>query len=253
VTGYVVSFAMLRRLPALPPITPGAGDGPGSPDDGTASRAPALSEILVGVRYAISRRDLLGSYLADLSAMIFAYPNAMLPFLAVELHAPWSTGLLFAAPSAGALLVSATGGWMPRIRRHGLAIAVSAAFWGLAMAAVGVSPTVYVALFFLAVAGGADECSGIFRDTMWKQSIPDHLRGRMAGIELLSYAAGPPTGQLRSGAIAAVTSPRFSLTSGGLACVAAVAAVLAVLPAFRGYVAPVRAPARAEPAGEPVG
>jgi len=233
VAGYVISFVMLRRLPALPPVPPGT-----DADQG-AERAPALREILVGLRYAISRRDLLGSYLADLSAMIFAYPNAMLPFLAVELHAPWSTGLLFAAPSAGALVVSATSGWMPRIRRHGLAIAVSAASWGLAMAAVGVSPALYAALFFLAVAGGADECSAIFRDAMWKQSIPDHLRGRMAGIELLSYAAGPPTGQLRSGAVAAVTSPRFSLTSGGLACVAAVAAVLAVLPAFRCYIAPV--------------
>ncbi|HTR92689.1 MAG TPA: MFS transporter [Trebonia sp.] len=233
VAGYVISFVMLRRLPALPPVPPGT-----DADQG-AERAPALREILVGLRYAISRRDLLGSYLADLSAMIFAYPNAMLPFLAVELHAPWSTGLLFAAPSAGALVVSATSGWMPRIRRHGLAIAVSAACWGLAMAAVGVSPALYVALFFLAVAGGADECSAIFRDAMWKQSIPDHLRGRMAGIELLSYAAGPPTGQLRSGAVAAVTSPRFSLTSGGLACVATVAAVLAVLPAFRCYIAPV--------------
>jgi hypothetical protein len=90
----------------------------------------------------------------------------------------------------------------------------------------------------LAVAGGSDECSAVFRDTMWKQSIPDHLRGRMAGIELLSYAAGPPAGQLRSGAVAAVTSVRFSLASGGLACVAAVAAVTALLPAFRRYTSP---------------
>ena len=88
------------------------------------------------------------------------------------------------------------------------------------------------------MAGGADECSGVFRDAMWKQSIPDHLRGRMAGIELLSYAAGPPAGQLRSGAVAAVTGPRFSLTSGGLACVAAVGAVLVALPAFRRYTGP---------------
>jgi hypothetical protein len=64
----------------------------------------------------------------------------------------------------------------------------------------------------------------------------------MAGIELLSYAAGPPAGQLRSGTVAAVTSVRFSLTSGGLACVAAVAAVAAVLPAFRAYTAPPAAP-----------
>ena len=106
------------------------------------------------------------------------------------------------------------------------------------MALVGLAPSVWFALAFLAVAGGADECSAVFRDTMWKQSIPDHLRGRLAGIELLSYAAGPPAGQLRSGAVAAVTGPRFSLTSGGLACAAAVVAVYVALPAFRRYTAP---------------
>jgi MFS family permease len=254
--GFAISFVLLSRLPKLPP-TPddpawaggGAADATGQAggaaagepaDDAFAGPAdgPALREILVGVRYAVSRRDLLGSYLADLAAMIFAYPNAMLPFLAAQLHAPWSTGLMFAAPSAGAFAVSATSGWMPRIRRHGLAIALAASGWGLAMALVGLAPDVPVALACLAVAGGADECSAVFRDTMWKQSIPDRLRGRMAGIELLSYAAGPPTGQLRSGAVAAVTSVRFSLFSGGLACVAAVAAVTAVLPAFRHYTSP---------------
>lgn len=106
------------------------------------------------------------------------------------------------------------------------------------MAVAGLAPDVYVALACLAVAGGSDECSAVFRDTMWKQSIPDRLRGRMAGIELLSYAAGPPAGQLRSGAVAAATSVRFSLTSGGLACVAAVIAVTAALPAFRAYASP---------------
>ncbi len=242
--GFAVSFALLGRLPKLSPeAEPGGG-----------SREPALREIAVGLRYAVSRRDLLGSYLADLGAMIFAYPNAMLPFLAAQLHAPWSTGLMFAAPSAGALAVSATSGWMPRIRRHGLAIALSAAGWGVAMALVGLAPDVYVALAWLVLAGGADECSGVFRDAMWKHSIPDHLRGRMAGIELLSYAAGPPAGQLRSGAVAAVSGVRFSLSSGGLACVATVAAVLATLPAFRDYRAPGPASRDAIPgSGTPVG
>jgi MFS family permease len=239
--GFAVSFAMLSRLPKLPPVR-AAREEAEPREPGELADGPALREILVGLRYAVSRRDLLGSYLADLSAMIFAYPNAMLPFLAAQLHAPWSTGLMFAAPSAGAFAVSATSGWMPRVRRHGLAIAFAAAGWGAAMALVGLAPDVYVALACLAVAGGADECSAVFRDTMWKQSIPDHLRGRMAGIELLSYAAGPPAGQLRSGAVAALTSVRFSLTSGGLACVAAVAAVAAALPALRHYTAPAAVP-----------
>jgi MFS family permease len=263
--GFAVSFVMLSRLPPLP-VTADDPDWEdaraGAPDEGPAAAGgdgsaagtfagpadgPALREILVGLRYAVSRPDLLGSYLADLSAMIFAYPNAMLPFLAAQLHAPWSAGLMFAAPSAGAFAVSATSGWMPGIRRHGLAIALAAAGWGASMAVVGLAPDVYVALACLAVAGGADECSAVFRDTMWKQSIPDRLRGRMAGIELLSYAAGPPTGQLRSGAVAAVTSVRFSLVSGGLACVAAVAAVTAVLPAFRRYTSPVPVPGSSVP------
>jgi MFS family permease len=221
-------------VPKLPPAI-GGGD---EDQDLSVSNGPLLRDILIGLRYAVGRKDLLGSYLADLAAMVFAYPNAMLPFLAVILHAPWSTGLMFAAPSAGALAVSATSGWMPRVRRHGLAIALAAGGWGLSMSLVGLAPSVWFALAFLAVAGGADECSAVFRDTMWKQSIPDHLRGRLAGIELLSYAAGPPAGQLRSGAVAAVTGPRFSLTSGGLACVAAVGAVLVALPAFRRYTAP---------------
>jgi MFS family permease len=245
--GYIVSFFMLSRLPALPALPPEVGGGEGGEEGGggeggggqpgAAQPGQALRDILVGVRYAISRKDLLGSYLADLSAMIFAYPNALFPFMAVALHAPWATGLMFAAPSVGAFAVSATSGWMGQIRRHGLAIATGAALWGAAMVGFGLSPDIYVALGFLALAGGADETSAIFRDTLWKQTIPDHLRGRMAGIELLSYAAGPPAGQLRSGVVASLAGLRFSLVSGGIACVAAVGAVCAALPAFSRYVA----------------
>lgn len=234
--GFAVSFAMLSRLPRLPP--PASRGHPGGEENQVIRNGGVLRDIRTSLRYAAGRRDLLGSYLADLCAMVLAYPNAMLPFLAAQLHASWATGLMFAAPSAGALAVSATSGWMPRVRRHGLAIALAAAGWGAAMTLAGLAPDVPLALAWLAVAGGSDECSAVFRDTMWKQSIPDQIRGRMAGIELLSYAAGPPAGQLRSGAVAAVTSVRFSMAAGGVACAAAVAALTLALPAFRRYAAP---------------
>jgi MFS family permease len=239
--GFAVSFWALRRLPALPPER---GDHAGS--------SPVLRQIFDGLRYAVTRKDLLGSYLADLSAMVFAYPNALFPFIAVTLNAPWSAGLMFAAPSVGALLVSATSGWMSRVRRHGLAIAISAATWGAGIAGFGLSPDIVVALACLVVAGGADESSGIFRDTLWNQSIPDRLRGRMAGVELLSYGGGPSLGQLRSGVMASSLGQRLSLVAGGFACVGAVSLVCAALPAFTRYVAaPIPAeatPAAVEPA-----
>jgi MFS family permease len=217
----VVSFGFLTRLRPLP----GASGG----------EHATLRGLTTGLRYAASRRDLLGSYLADLAAMIFAYPNALFPFVAADLHARWATGLMFAAPSAGALGVTVVSGWMGRIRRHGLAIALSAGAWGIMMAGFGLSPDLPAALCCLVAAGAADMISGIFRTTLWNQTIPDALRGRLAGVELLSYGVGPPAGQLRSGVVASLTSVRFSLVSGGLICAGAVAAVCALLPGLVRY------------------
>jgi MFS family permease len=225
--GFAASFTFLTKLDTLP-------------TDTAANRVPVLRDIVAGLRYAVDRRDLLGSYAADLCAMTFAYPNALFPFMAVTLHAPWATGLMFAAPSAGSLLAAVLSGWMSRVRRHGLAIALAAGGWGLAIAGFGLCRWLYPALACLMVAGGADEISGIFRDTLWKQTIPDELRGRLAGVELLSYGVGPPLGQLRSGVTASLTGVRVSLVSGGLICTGAIAIVCAVLPGFTRYKSQVR-------------
>ncbi|HEX3922476.1 MAG TPA: MFS transporter [Streptosporangiaceae bacterium] len=237
---FAISLGFLAWLGPLP--------GPG--------RSPALTRragrrgLLDGLRYARGRPELVGSYLVDLAAMTFAFPNALFPFVAARLHTPWAVGLMFAAPSAGALAASATSGWAGRVHRHGRAIALAAAGWGLAIAGFGLAPDIGAALALLVAAGGADMLSGIFRDTLWNQTIPDALRGRLAGLELLSYGLGPSAGQIRAGAVAGVTSPRISLVSGGLACVAAVALTCAVLPGLVTYDA---RRARPDPAGHPEG
>jgi MFS family permease len=232
---FAVSFGLLVRLRPLPapPASPAGERGP----------APGLRGLLEGLRYARGRPDLLGSYLADLTAMIMAYPNALFPFVAVALHANWAVGLMFAAPSAGAVAVTVMSGWMTRVRRHGLAIAIAAGVWGLAVTAFGLAPDIGVALAALVVAGAADMVSGIFRDTLWNQTIPDALRGRLAGVEMLSYAVGPSAGQLRAGLVASLSTPRIALASGGVACVAAVGVVCLAFPAFTAYASSPAVPA----------
>ena len=235
---FGVSLAVLGRLGPLP--APEAdGDAP----------AGGVRSVLAGIGYARRRPDLIGSYVADLAAMTFAYPNALFPFMAAEWHARWAVGLMFAAPSAGALAISATSGWAGRVRRHGRAIALAAAGWGLAITGFGLAPDIGVALALLFLAGCADMLSGIFRQTLWNQTIPYSMRGRLAGVELLSYGLGPSAGQIRAGAVASISSPRFSLWSGGLMCVVAVALTCAALPGFVAYDAR-RAVAGAAPAGE---
>jgi MFS family permease len=236
---FALSLGFLRWLGPLPAPPTGDGDVP----------SRGLSGLLSGVRYARGRPELVGSYLVDLAAMIFAFPNALFPFMAAGLHAPWAVGLMFAAPSVGALAASATSGWAGRVHRHGRGIALSAAGWGLAIAGFGLAPDVGVALALLVLAGGADMLSGIFRQTLWNLTIPDALRGRLAGIELLSYGFGPSAGQIRAGGVASITSPRFSLWSGGLLCVGAVALICAALPGFIAYRASATPPEGAVPGG----
>jgi MFS family permease len=221
---FVISLVFLRLLGPL--AAPQAdGDAP----------AAGLRGVLAGIRYAARRQELLGSYLADLAAMTFSYPNALFPFLAAALHASWAVGLMFSAPAAGALAASATSGWTGRVHRHGRAIALAAAAWGLAITGLGLAPDIAAALALLVLAGAADMLSGIFRDTLWNQTIPDSLRGRLAGVELLSYGLGPSAGQVRAGAVASLTTPRIALWSGGLMCVGAVAVTCAALPGFVRY------------------
>ncbi|MGW1724626.1 MFS transporter [Streptomyces sp. NPDC002306] len=196
---------------------------------------PSLRSIVEGARYAWSRKELLGTYAVDLAAMFLAMPLAVLPFLADELDARWSLGLMYAAIPAGALLVSLTSGWTARVHRHGRTVVLSAALWGLAIAAAGVVGNVWLVLLFLAVAGGCDMVSGIFRGAMWNQTIPDELRGRLAGIELLSYSVGPTLGQVRAGGVAAWLGVRTSVWSGGLLCAGAVGLLALCLPKLMTY------------------
>ncbi|TJZ56098.1 MFS transporter [Streptomyces piniterrae] len=196
---------------------------------------PSLRGIAEGARYAWSRKELLGTYAIDLTAMLFAFPLAIFPFLADELDAPWALGLMYAALPAGSLLVSLTSGWTSRVHRQGRAVVLAAAAWGLAMAAAGRMHSIWLVLLFLTVAGSCDMISGIFRSAMWNQTIPDELRGRLAGIELLSYSVGPQLGQVRVGGMAALTSVRTSVWAGGVLCFGAVGLLALGLPKLLAY------------------
>ncbi|KUM90214.1 MULTISPECIES: MFS transporter [Streptomyces] len=218
---FAVSVVLVARIAASPASHEAAG--------------PSLKAIAEGARYAWSRKELLGTYAVDLAAMFLAMPLALLPFLADELDARWSLGLMYASVPLGALLVSLMSGWTSRVHRHGRMVVLSAALWGVAIAAAGVMDDVWLVLLFLTVAGGCDMVSGIFRGAMWNQTIPDELRGRLAGIELLSYSVGPTVGQVRAGGFAAWWGVRTSVWSGGLLCAGAVGLLALCLPQLMAY------------------
>ncbi|MEV7546255.1 MFS transporter [Streptomyces sp. NPDC089915] len=221
VAGFAVSVVLCARLRSAPP----AGGG----------ERPSLRAIAEGARYAWSRPVLLGTYAVDLAAMFFAFPNTIFPFLADELDAEWALGLMYAAGAVGSLVLGLTSGWVSRVRRHGLLVVFGAAAWGLAIAAAGWFSDIWLVLVCLAAAGAGDMLSALGRSTIWNQTIPEELRGRLAGIEVLSYSVGPQLGQVRAGTTAGWTGTRPAFWSGGLACVASVALLAALLPKLISY------------------
>jgi MFS family permease len=200
-----------------------------------ATDRPSLRAAANGLRYARSRPELLGTYLIDINAMFFGMSQALYPFVAERLGGPAVLGLLYAAPSAGSLLATVTSRWTGRIHRHGLAVTLAAATWGVAIVGLGISGSLWLALVCLVAAGAADMISGIFRSIIWNQTIPDHLRGRLAGIEMLSYSIGPTLGNARSGVTARFLGIGGSIVAGGIACVVGTVALAAALPAFIRY------------------
>jgi len=208
---------------------------------------PSLAGIGEGLRYAFSRRDLLGTYLVDIAAMLLAIPVVLFPALAEDIfRRPELLGLLYSAETVGALLATATSGWTSRIRHHGRAIVIAAACYGLFIGLAGLAPTIWLAMAGFALAGAADMISAVFRSTVWSQTIPEAMRGRLAGIEMLSYSLGPLGGQVRAGFVADLWTVRGSIASGGFACVAGVGVTAVVLRDFWRYDARTDEHARAE-------
>jgi len=191
--------------------------------------------VLEGLRFLKGRPVLQGSFIVDIIAMVFGMPKALFPAIARNFGGPAVVGILFAAPSAGALIASLTSGWTGRVRRQGLAVYLAVIAWGLSLMLFGFADVLWLAVVALALAGAADMISAIFRHTILQTAAPPHLVGRLSGLELTVVASGPAVGDLEAGAVAALTNVRFSIVGGGFACVIGVGIMHLLLPAFARY------------------
>jgi MFS family permease len=222
VASFGASLASIWLLPRLP----------AAPD---AERA-SLRSVIDGFRYVRGQPVVLGIFLVDTNAMIFGMPMALFPALAEHLGGGSKTaGFLYAAPYAGAFLASILSGWIGQLRHHGRGVLVAAAAWGGALVAFGYSNTLWLALAMLAVAGAADFVSATLRSTIVLQTTPDAMRGRVTGIEFTQVASTPTLGNVEASVVASLTSLRFSIVSGGLACIAGCGLLALAIPALLRY------------------
>lgn len=222
---YTVGFLAAVGLRPLPPETP-------SLERGTRA-------VAEGLRYLREHRLLQSTFVIDLVAMIFGSPQALFPIIAAQsLHrGPEAVGLLFAAPAAGALLLTLVSRPITSLHRQGRAVVWAVVAWGAAIVGFGLSGANLAAtMVFLALAGAADVVSAIFRSTILQVTVPDRLRGRLAAVFFIVVTGGPKLGDIEAGFVAAMFTPAISIVTGGIACIIGAfvtARVYPELPAYR--------------------
>lgn len=193
--------------------------------------------ILDGLRFVRSNRALVGSFGIDLAAMTFGMPRTLFPVLSLTVYHAGAagTGALFAAVSAGATIAALSTGWLTHVRRLGRVVIWAVLAWGGAIALAGVVASLWPALALFALAGAADSVSAVCRSTINQTVTPDAMRGRMSAVFSLVVTSGPRLGDIESGAVASLATPRFSVVSGGVGCVLAAALFARAFPALLRY------------------
>jgi hypothetical protein len=222
--GFLVAALLLRGLPPLPP--------------GRIVERLRLGAAIrgVGEGFAFLRTQpvLLMTFVVDIIAMTFAWPQAVFPELSQTRFAgsPNSLGWLFAGVSIGALLMGLTSGWVSRVDRQGAVVLSAIAVWGVAIIGFGFAPVLWLAVLCLAVAGASDMVSAVLRTSMLQLAAPDEMRGRMQGVFIVVVAGGPRLGDLRAGVLASSFGVTAAMVSGGVVIVVAMALVAVLVPSF---------------------
>lgn len=236
--GYTVAYsvdaitftAAIYALLRLPPIPPIAKEGE------TVSKA-GLKSVLEGLRFLKSAKNIRMTFILDLCAMVLAQPRALFPAVAGGFYggSVKTVGLLQAAPAIGSLIAFAFSGWVSKVRRQGVAIAIAVIFYGGCVALFGFSRTLWIGVALLALSGAADMISAAYRSTILQIAAPDNLRGRLQGVFVVVVAGGPRMGDFLSGTTAALLTPTLALAIGGTACILGVLVACAWQPGFLKY------------------
>jgi MFS family permease len=206
-----ILYAVIR-LPAIPPQR----------DNGEGRQRARVSE---GLRYLRAYPLLLMTFVIDIIAMVCGMPRALFPAMAEHTFGGppgggLALGLLNAGMAIGSLIGGLTGGWIPRIRRQGIAIIVAVVAWGLAMTAFGTTSVLWLAILYLAIGGFADMVSAVYRSTILQVAATDEMRGRLQGVFTVVVAGGPRMADLVHGVAASLTSTTVAVIGGGVLCVA---------------------------------
>ncbi|MBV9788254.1 MAG: MFS transporter [Chloroflexi bacterium] len=203
----------------------------------TEQRKVSIGAALEGLRFVRGTPILFWTMALDFIATFFAGAMTLLPVFAQDILRVDEVGLgiLYAAPSVGAVVTGMLMAWIGNVRNQGPIILWSVAAYGLCTAIFGVSTSFILSCVMLAGIGAADTISMVIRNTLRQTLTPDELRGRMVSVNQLFFAGGPQLGEVEAGVVARLLGASVAVWTGGVACILGVLLIGLGVPSLRRY------------------
>jgi len=191
---------------------------------------PIFQSLAVGIRFMLSQRVMLGAFTLDLFAVLLGGAVALLPIFAQMLGVgELGFGLLRAATSMGAVIMSLYLIVRPPLERAGPALYASFAVFGLciigfglsiqlaALLGLGLQAAFVFAFLFLLISGAADAVNVIIRQTILQTTVPPEMMGRVSAVTAVFVGCSNELGMAESGLAARLLGTVNSVVFGGLA------------------------------------
>jgi MFS family permease len=191
---------------------------------------PIFVSLRQGIDFMLSQRIMLGAFTMDLFAVLLGGAVALLPIFADMLQVgAFGFGLLRAASSVGAVLMSLYLIVRPPLRHAGPALYGSFGVFGLctigfalsiALASalgLGLQAAFVFSFVFLLLAGAADAVNVIIRQTILQTSVPPEMMGRVSAVTAVFIGCSNELGMAESGLAARLMGTVNSVVFGGVA------------------------------------
>lgn len=196
-----------------------------------------LASVNEGLRFVFKSPLILSSMMLDFVATFFSSATVLLPVFAKDILSvgPQGLGILYAAPSLGAISAGLLISSLAHIRKQGKLLLSSVLLYGIATFFFGLTRNFALSLVFLYLTGFGDVISTIIRNTIRQMATPDHLRGRMVSVNMIFFMGGPQLGEVEAGVLAAFVGTPASVAIGGLGTVIVTLLIAYLVPKLRKY------------------
>jgi MFS family permease len=196
-----------------------------------------LKSIFEGIEFIWAQRIILSLFLLDFGVTLVGFYRPILPIFAADVFKTGAAGLglLYGAPSLGAIIGSIAILMLGDVRRKGVLVVIAAVIFAASLALLGASHWFWVAVGMTLVLGFTDSVSVAIRRTVVQLLAPDGMLGRASSLITVFAQATNGLGAILAGAAAQYLGAPNALLLGSGLCLLMIVAICIAIPQLWRY------------------